>query len=280
MAGLDAQWARPDLIAAIDAATRAAGLDPDDLDADGLAAVEHLHSGGIATTRDQAAQVNGVSEITPETHVLDAGCGVGGPARWLARKFGCRVTGIDITPDFVEAARELTRRRGMENLVEISVGDATDLQFEDRTFDLLWCQNVTMNIEDKGTLLGGFHRVLKPGGRFTFAEFSYGPGAGEARDIHFPVNWARTPDVNFLNSEKGLRRNLAGNGFDVEVMENYSGTILRRVREATEKAGGKPPSPLGIQVVLGDDVPERSANTQRNLAEERLIYWMATARKV
>jgi sarcosine/dimethylglycine N-methyltransferase len=75
-----AHWTRPGVLARIDAALTEVGHDPQNLSPEILATVEHLHSGGVATTRDQAKRVS----ITDESRVLDVGCGIGGPARYLA----------------------------------------------------------------------------------------------------------------------------------------------------------------------------------------------------
>jgi SAM-dependent methyltransferase len=105
-ADVQAHWTRPGVLARVDAALTELGHDPQNLNPEILATVEHLHSGGFATTRDQAKRVS----ITDESRVLDVGCGIGGPARYLAHTYGCRVNGIDLTPELVETGRVLTER--------------------------------------------------------------------------------------------------------------------------------------------------------------------------
>jgi MPBQ/MSBQ methyltransferase len=105
-ADVQAHWTRPGVLARIDAALTELGHDPQNLNAEILATLEHLHSGGLATTRDQAKRV----AITEDSRVLDVGCGIGGPARYLAHTYGCRVDGIDLTPELIETARVLTKR--------------------------------------------------------------------------------------------------------------------------------------------------------------------------
>ena len=87
--------------------------------------------------------------ITDESRVLDVGCGIGGPARYLAHTYGCRVDGIDLTPELVETGRVLTERCKLADRVVLQVGNALELPYPDQTFDVVWCQNVTMNIADK-----------------------------------------------------------------------------------------------------------------------------------
>jgi hypothetical protein len=86
-ADVQAHWTRPGVLARIDAALTELGHNPQNLTPEILATVEHLHSGGLATTRDQAERI----AVTEESQVLDVGCGIGGPARYLAHRYGCRV---------------------------------------------------------------------------------------------------------------------------------------------------------------------------------------------
>jgi len=104
MADVQAHWTRPGVLARIDAALTELGHDPQKLTTEILATVEHLHSGGLATTREQAKRV----ALTKDCRVLDVGCGIGGPARYLAHTYGCRVDGIDLTPELIETGRVLT----------------------------------------------------------------------------------------------------------------------------------------------------------------------------
>jgi ubiquinone/menaquinone biosynthesis C-methylase UbiE len=119
--------------------------------------------------------------LSEESRVLDVGCGIGGPARYLAHTYGCLVDGIDLTPELIETGRVLTERCGLADRVVLQVGNALDLPYPDQSFDVVWCQNVTMNIADKAGFLAGVYRVLKPGGLFTATEYSIGP----AGDIIF-----------------------------------------------------------------------------------------------
>jgi SAM-dependent methyltransferase len=186
-ADVQAHWTRPGVLARIDAALTELGHDPQKLNPEILATVEHLHSGGLATTREQAKRI----ALTEDSRVLDVGCGIGGPARYLAHSYGCRVDGIDLTAELIETGRMLTERCGLADRVVLQIGNALDLPYPDQTFDVVWCQNVAMNVADKAGLLAGVYRVLKPGGLFTSTEYSVGPGG----DIIFPVPWASDASI-------------------------------------------------------------------------------------
>ena len=266
-AEVQAHWTRPGVLARIDAVLTELGHDPQKVDPDTLAAVEHLHSGGLATTRDQAERVT----LTRDSRVLDVGCGIGGPARYLAQKYGCRVDGIDLTPELIETGQVLSKRCGLADRVMLQLGNALDLPHADQTFDVVWCQNVTMNIADKARFLAGVYRVLKPGGVFTSTEFSVGPGG----DIIFPVPWAYDASISFLDPEGVMRAQFQTAGFCIRDWSNYSDCVVQNY----DRMLNSPPNKLTNRLVFGDDTHERQRNAQRNLKERRIIYWMITAER-
>jgi sarcosine/dimethylglycine N-methyltransferase len=266
-ADVQAHWTRRGVLERIDAALTELGHDPQNLTPEILGSVEHLHSGGLATTHDQAKRI----ALTKDSRVLDVGCGIGGPARYLAYTYGCRVDGIDLTSELIETGRVLTERCKLADRVALRIGNALELPYPEQTFDVVWCQNVAMNISDKAGLLAGVYRVLKPGGLFTSTEYSVGPGG----DIIFPVPWAYDASISFLDPEDVMRARYHTAGFRILEWINYSNAVI----EHYERMPGAPPSKLSMQLVSGDDMPERQANTRRNLSEGRLIYWMITAER-
>lgn len=266
VASVEDHWTRQGVLARIDAALAELGHDPQNLTPEILASVEHLHTGGLATTRDQAERL----ALTKDSRVLDIGCGMGGPARYLARTYGCRVDGIDLAPELIETGQVLNERCQLADKVVLRTGDALDLPYPDQAFDVVWCQNVTMNIADKAGFLAGVFRVLKPGGLFTSTEFSLGPGG----DVVFPLTWAYDAALNFLDREDVMRSQFLAAGFRIREWTNYTDLIIER---------SKPPPPvrskLATHLVIGDDLPERQRNTLRNLVERRIVYWMIVAQR-
>jgi sarcosine/dimethylglycine N-methyltransferase len=113
-----------------------------------LGALDQFHTRGLAATAELATMTG----ITADTSVLDVGSGVGGPARFLAATYGCRVVGIDLSQSFVDAANYLNERTGQTERVSFQTASALDLPFEEGRFDAVLLQHVAMNIADRAQL--------------------------------------------------------------------------------------------------------------------------------
>jgi arsenite methyltransferase len=117
------------------------------------------HLGGVAAT-DELARL---CHIGPDSHVLDVGCGAGVTACYLARKYGCRVTGVDIVAGLVERSRERAAREKLTGRVSFKVADAQELPFDDGTFDAVITESVTAFPADKLRAVREYARVTRPG---------------------------------------------------------------------------------------------------------------------
>ena len=98
--------------------------------------------------------------------VLDIGCGLGGAARFSASQYGCQVTGIDLTQEFIETGKTLTSWLKMDDQVSLKQASALQMTYEDSTFDAAYTMHVGMNIPDKDQLFREASRVLKKGSSF------------------------------------------------------------------------------------------------------------------
>ena len=127
-----------------------------------LGPLDQFHTRGLVATAELAK----LAGITTGMSVLDIGSGIGGPARFLAASYGCRVTGIDLSETFVDAARYLTERTGQSGPVSFQTASALELPFDDRGFDAALLLQVAMNISDRARLYREIRRVLKLGGKF------------------------------------------------------------------------------------------------------------------
>jgi len=128
---------------------------------------EQIHVGAERET-DILAKKAGVG---PESHLLDVCSALGGPARYLARHYGCRVTGLDATRRMHEEAIRRTYEAGLDDKVAFLLGNALDMPFQADTFDVVWGQDAWCYITDKKRLVEECARVLKPGGVLAFTDW-------------------------------------------------------------------------------------------------------------
>jgi ubiquinone/menaquinone biosynthesis C-methylase UbiE len=200
-------YERADLLARIETALRESGKDPVHPTGDDLAGVDEFHVRGRAATIELADLLPGPID----TELLDIGSGLGGPARFLAAARGYRVVGIDLTPEYVAVANELTRRCGLADRVRFLPGDALAMPFEDASFAAAYTQHVAMNIQDKAALYRETARVLRPGATLVIHDMLQGSGG----PVRFPVPWSSDGTTSFLLDRESLERRLGEAGFEV-----------------------------------------------------------------
>jgi SAM-dependent methyltransferase len=227
-----------------------------------LAPLDQFHTRGLLATAELAASAG----LEPSALVLDLGCGIGGPARYLASTFGCQVTGVDLSPGFVDAAAYLTARCGLSDRVAFQTGDALHPPFDDAEFDAVFLQHVAMNIEDRAALYAQAHRILRKGGRLAVYDLVLRDG-----DLVYPVPWARDASASFLLSEDDTRRTLEEAGFRAAVWRDDTKIALDWFQAMM--AGPPPdvqnPGVLNLGLVAGPDFPAIAGNLARNIRENR-----------
>jgi ubiquinone/menaquinone biosynthesis C-methylase UbiE len=237
-----------------------AGKDLDHLAPADLAPVDEFHIGGRRATTDFAAEFG----VRPGTHLLDVGSGLGGASRYFAHELGCRVTGIDLTEEYVNTANVLAKRLRLEDRVDYRYGSALDLPFARETFDGAYMLHVGMNIEDKEKLFREIHNVIKHGG--TFGIYDVMREKDEGGDLSFPVPWASNPDTSFVESAATYRRLLWEAGFFVQKEDNRRKSAIEFFHEmrARTPQDEKPP-PLGLHILMGASASRKIANMIENL---------------
>ncbi|SLN39018.1 class I SAM-dependent methyltransferase [Oceanibacterium hippocampi] len=269
-ATVTAHYTRGDLKTRLLDLLREAGKDPDRLTTADLAPVDEFHIRGREAT-EELIQATG---FVADDHILDVGSGIGGPARHLAEAVGCRVTGVDLTPAFCEAATMLAARVGLADRVTYRAANALDMPFADGAFDGAWTQHVAMNIADKAALYREIRRVLKAGAVFALYDVMLGP----AGDPHYPVPWAAEPGISFLETPDRVRSLVTEAGFEIVDSWDRSPEGLAWFEAAAAQAGKAGPPPLSLAALLGAEFRDMARNMRRNLAEQRIALVALTAR--
>lgn len=263
-------YGAPDLLARIYAGLEKTGVDLNNLALDDLAPVDEFHIGG------RKATVHAVGKLAPGSgdHILDVGCGIGGAVRYLASQTGCRVTGIDLTPEFIETARILTDKTGLGARVAFEAASALDMPFADAAFDGAVTLHVAMNIRDRAGLYGEVARVMKRGAVFCIYDVMK---RGE-EPIAYPVPWAESADTSHLTTPDEMLGLLEAAGFDVFETEDRSDFALEFFKQTLAAAGDGPP-PLGLHLFMGESAPVKFRNMLQNVEQGRIAVVQMLARR-
>jgi SAM-dependent methyltransferase len=250
-------YGRTGLTGAILDALVKSGKDIEKLVAADLSGADEFHLGWHAATIELAKDLR----LSSSMHLLDVGSGIGGPARTFADAFGCRVTGVDLTEEFVEAANDLTRRCGLSGRVSFRHASALALPFDDACFDAATLVHVGMNIEDKAGLFAEVRRALKPDARFGVYDIM----RMAEEEIPYPMPWAATPETSFVEPPETYRRLLSAAGFAIEGEENRRDLAVTLGREMRENAAKHGAPPLGLHILMGPASQERLGNVMSTL---------------
>lgn len=198
------------------------------------------HFGGSEATDLLAAKAG----LKADHLVLDVCSGLGGPARYLAHRIGCRVVGLDLNESRYRSAQRLTGLVGLEQLVSFRHGNALDMPFESATFDAAIGQEAWCHIPDKPRLIAECARVVKPGGAIAFTDILRRPALRYAEEsrLHEEMTFS---ELASLESYADL---LQANGCEVEMAEDLSDlwseilvkrlAMYRNLREHTERRFG------------------------------------------
>ena len=238
------------------------GKDLSKVTLDDLQPVDEFHIRGDVATKELIK----LSDFSPDMHILDVGCGVGGSTRRLSHETGCRVTGIDLSDEYIDAAERLTQLLKMQERVKFHAGSALELPFDDSSFDGVWSIQMNMNIEDKLLWLQEIYRVLKSGCRAVLYEVC----GHKKTPVHFPVPWAQDSSMSFLVPPDAFRDVITDAGFDIDVWSDKTDLAQKAFSQMTEPKGEPDLPELGVHLLVGNDILTKAYNLHRNLDEERV----------
>ena len=258
-----AHYGSDSLLDRIKAALAEAGADPEAPTLEDLKPVDEFHTGGMQATEALLAQL----DIGPATRVLDIGSGIGGTARAVAALHGGQVTGIDLTPAFVETAAALSRLVGLADRTRFVTGSALDLPVQDGSVDLALLMHVGMNIADKPRLFAEARRALAPGGTFAIFEVMAGPEPGP---LAFPVPWSAVPETSFVEPPAVYRDAAGAAGFEIVSERDRTDFALAFFEKVFARIEAEGPPPVGIHLLMGPTAREKIANYVDNLKAGRI----------
>ncbi len=267
-----AHYANPHLVDDILQGLRAAGRDPAAPTPEDLAPVDEFHTAGHATT----VRALEMMPLAPGMHVIDVGCGIGGAARWIAKYHGCTVQGVDLTADYVAAARELTARMGLSYSCTFTEASATELPFRRGTFDAAITLHAAMNIPDRWAYYHEIARVLRRGAPLCLFDVMKGPKPG----MTYPVPWAETKDISVLKTLDETREDLSTADLEILAEENLRTFAIDYFRDVFATAVRSPIlPPLGLHLLTGANSGEKFRNYLAALEAHQIEPVMVVARR-
>ncbi len=261
------------LLAAIESALPALGKTTENVSIEDLAPADEFHIGGHAATQHLLNQL----KFSDHDHILDVGCGLGGAARYVASKYSCHVTGIDLTPEYIETGRELCKWVNLGERVTLECGSALAMPFKNNSFSGAYMLHVGMNIEDKTALFSEVHRTLKPGAYFAVYDIM----RQEEGELTYPVPWAATKDTSKLATPGQYKEALTSAGFEISIERNrrdFALDFFKQVRAAAQANGGPPP--LGLHTLMQESTAGKIQNMVKNISSDFIAPVELIVRKI
>lgn len=234
------------------------GVDINNVSRRDIAGADEFHVRGARISREVAEIAN-----IKNAKVLDIGCGIGGPCRMLAEEFYCDTVGIDLSKEYIETANRLSELVGLSHKTKFIQGDATNLPFQDNTFDVVWTQHVQMNISDKLKFYNEIARVLNDKGLFIYYEVFKRGG----KELNYPTPWADGAKISFLVESSRTNAMLEQLRLIKQQSTDQTESGIEILERMLNRMPKNTPSRLGLNVLMGESTNEKMRNLLNGLKE-------------